>query len=299
MNASDNPVRSSGATQSISDNKPSCSKSQEVSSLVIRNINESFSLKIYPNCVEYKYLDSQPIPRPLTLRKRSCIKQFTKRARFRLFASMAKIKRNLDFQPIFITLTYHHGHEQKTKSTKSQLHHFLVQLRNYDPTVEFIWRFEFQKRGAPHYHLIIFPGNPPFGIDEESYGIRISNIWHGIADPNSRAHAQYGCKIVHIDSYRKACAYLSKYIAKTPEEETEHEVGKHWGCSRNLPYELIESTKGHIKHAGAIIEKLRTWLIEHGKEQYADPLYFNQYRNQTVFISYEDYYILDREGKDD
>ena len=284
----ENPVKSSIPRKFISDNNSESAKSQDNSPLVKRYIPEIGTITIYPHCVEYHY---RPEPSEKTHKNRtprSKISRFSKSARFRLFRCLAKIDPNLSFQPMFVTLTYHHGHHKKSGSTKSQLHHFLVMLRNYDPDVQFIWRFEFQKRGAPHYHLIIFPGNPPYDTDEKKYGIRISSIWHSIADPNSRAHAQYGCKVVNITSYKMACAYVSKYIGKTDNENSDMQNGKHWGNSQNLPFKVHCSMVILMKDTKVIIEKLRQWLISNGKNQYANPLYFNEYRDQTVFIDHNE-----------
>ncbi len=287
MMTTENPVKSTAATQSIFDNNAQSTKSQAVSPLVISNIDEKYKISVYPHCVEFKTFSKKGESSGRRRNERGNIKTFSKKSRFNLFRMLAKMKEDYTLQPMFLTLTYHHGHEQKVRSTKSQLHHFLVMLRQYDPEVHFIWRLEFQKRRAPHYHLIVFPGNPPFDVDEEKYQLKISHIWHSIADPKSRAHAEYGCKIVPIDSYRKACGYLSKYVAKVDDKMDGIEVGKHWGCSRNLPFDRIEHYECYALAAHAIIEKLRKWLVKNGKSQYATPEYFNFQRDQLIFIDHE------------
>jgi len=161
-------------------------------------------------------------------------------------------------------------------------------LRNFDPGVEFIWRFDFQKRGAPHYHLIIFPSAGDHYQNKTMYKITISKIWHMIADPQSRKHKEYGCDVVEIRSYREACSYLSKYIAKAANEFSDQAEGKYWGNSRNLPVKCHKIFGAFDDEAKILIEKIRHWLIEHGRGKYADPNFLNIHCDFVVFIDQKD-----------
>lgn len=221
---------------------------------------------------------------------RGSVKKFSRKSRFRLFTALAKIRADLPHKPLFVSLSYHYGHRLIIDDNKTHLHHFLVRLRQYDLNVQFIWRIELQKRGAPHFHLIIFPGVRLDGFKEDDYNIKISSLWHEIADPKSRAHKEYGCKVKTIDSYREACIYLSKYVAKEPIECGSSLMGKHWGCSRNLPYKVIGTIQADRKVNKEMIEKIRKWLIKNGHESAADPNYFNVDRPQTIFIDSDEFY---------
>ena len=256
-------------------------------------IREKSSLiTVYPHCIvylpkrRYKSFKSSRVP------KRGPISDFTRRSRFRLFTTLAKIDDNPKFQPIFVTLTYHYGHINAPQSTKSQLHNFLVQLRNYDPGVQFIWRIELQKRGAPHYHMIIFPSSLCVSAGTPSYQLEISRIWHSIADPKSRRHKDFGCKIKVITSYRMACAYVSKYVAKVGNDNTEDHQGKHWANSMNLPIRVCSTVELNEQGSHHAIEKIRRWLLKHGKIKQAQPEYLNVYREQTVFVPSDEFDLI-------
>ena len=253
---------------------------------IFENMNK---FTVYSHCVVFKKRNRYASRFPPERKKRGAIKHFSKRARFRLFEFLAKIDNNLKIQPLFVSLTYHHGHQNSNLKTKNQLHNFLVQLRNFDPDVQFIWRFEYQKRGAPHYHLIIFPGPTEHYQNETSYSITISKIWHFVADPTSRKHVEYGCKVVTIHSYREACCYLSKYIAKENIELADHNEGKFYGNSRNLPIK-IHKIVGHFDEESAVlIKKLFNWMKENGRGKYADERYMNICSDFTVFIDKSDF----------
>ena len=223
---------------------------------------------------------------------RGPISKFSKKSRFRLFETLAKINFNFPVKPVFVSLTYHHGHRLVVDDNKIHLHHFLVSLRRYDPDIQYIWRIELQKRGAPHFHLIIFPSFQSVVYNKDDFFFVISSLWHDIADPNSRAHKEYGCKVTTINNYRSACAYVSKYLAKVPDGLTDVVEGKHWGCSRNLPFYLVGTIEANRETGQDIINKLRQWLIKKGKESAADPYYFNIDKPQTVFIESDEFYKL-------
>jgi hypothetical protein len=239
---------------------------------------------VYDHCVVFKKRKVYSDKREQKRKPRGKISHFSKRARFRLFAILSMIRNDLDVRPIFVTLTYHYGHHNKEKNTKSQLHNFLVQLRNFDPKVQFIWRIELQKRGAPHYHLIVFPGENSYYQNPTSYNITISKIWHNLADPMSLKHKEYGCLVKEIRSYREACIYMSKYVAKPPTEESDLVKGKHWGNSRNLPIKIRKRYGNWDDECKFMITKIRGWLIKNGKAKYASEEYLNIHTSFTVFI---------------
>ncbi|GAH94782.1 unnamed protein product [marine sediment metagenome] len=267
-----------------------CQEKTLVNKVIQANMNK---FTLFSHCICFKSRKRDNPGRTFERKPRGKITHFSKMSRFRLFELLAKIDNKLDFQPLFVTLTYHHGHQNSKKSTKSQLHNFLTQLRNFDPDVQFIWRAELQSRGAPHYHLIIFPGPVKQTFYKDYYQVRISEIWHSIADPKSYKHKEYGCKMVVIKNYREACSYMSKYVAKQEIDNTEIIEGKHWGCSKDLPIKAYKRWHCWDEEAKIIIERIRIWLMNHGKEKYADPDYLNIYNDTTVFIDLKDTEILD------
>ena len=259
--------------------------------LVVRNaIFENMNhFLVYDHCISFIPRRQEPFFREKERKPRGKISGFSNRSRFRLFTLLAMIRNDLAEPPLFVTLTYHHGHQNTEKSTKSQLHNFLVQLRNFDPNVQFIWRIELQKRGAPHYHLIIFPGDNQHYQNKTFYEITISKIWHNLADPKSRKHKEYGCDVKKIKSYREACSYMSKYIAKASIENLEDVEGKHWGNSRNLPVKMRKRIGNFDEESVILIKKLLVWMKENGKAKFADEQYLNIHNDFIVFIDREEF----------
>jgi len=269
---------------SYQENSKPHSSCQEENDFSCKNHKRNYYFEVYPHCVKFHVPERSGNPSRSEVRKRGKIHEFSKRSRFRLFTALAMIKRKLPIKPLFVSMTYHYSFTKKKGIHYDHLHNFLVQLRNYNPDVQYIWRIELQKRGAPHFHFIIFPGGPRKAYNKSKYIHKISQLWHSISDPVSRAHERFGVQTTEIKSYQHACYYLSKYCAKIDEDIALITERKQWGCSRNLPFEVLSSSvvvKGRAFH---IIEQIRRWLIANGKEQYASEEFFNVNRSQIIFI---------------
>jgi len=288
-------AQTAGPPSGYAENTPSTSACQENSVFRYKNHKRNCTFKVYPHCVEY-FPPSIPVIDKFTYcTKRGAIYEFSKRSRFRMFQLMAKLKTKLTVQPFFVSLTYHYGFSAAEDIHVQHFHNFLTQLRLFDEHVQYIWRLEFQKRGAPHFHLIIFPSNFIKPSYRPTYEAKVSSIWHSISNPDSKAHERYGCKITSIKNYSMACAYISKYAAKVDESTSTSTKGKQWGCSRNLPIDLRGSVDCNKSQTHYIIESIRRWLIKNGRSQYATDEYFNEYRPQVIFIDENEFWKLNDE----
>lgn len=122
------------------------------------------------------------------------------------------LKNTIKERPIvFITLTYGQKFPSPTE-TKAHLEAFKKRLLRFAPNCSAMWRMEFQKRGAPHYHLLVF--NLPYLPKEE-----LARWWHEIVgDEFSDWSKGYSkppfTRLEAILSAKRAFSYVSKYIAK-------------------------------------------------------------------------------------
>jgi hypothetical protein len=85
---------------------------------------------------------------------------------------------------------------------KHYLKVFVQQMRRKYPTLAVVWRMEYQSRGAPHFHLILY--NAPW-MDKEM----IQSEW-GLVVGQQRPFT----RIERVKSYRQLMAYAGKYVAK-------------------------------------------------------------------------------------
>jgi len=159
----------------------------------------------------------------MPLREAGDIHGFSRGSRMRLLQKMSVIDKDAVFSspclsPKFITLTYGQAWPDP-ETAKADLRRFLKRLSYHhfkSHTYEFscLWRLEFQARGAPHFHLIIF--GLPF-----THKSRIRDLW---GDSIGRQYWDTGRKdrpfyapitrIERIKSYNGVMSYSSKYTAK-------------------------------------------------------------------------------------
>jgi len=159
---------------------------------------------------------------------------FGRRSRARLLQTMAKLRN--DVLPWFFTLTYPHDWPQEWQDWKNHIDRFcsrylLLEGRTVHP-VAVVWKLEPQKRGAPHFHLIVY-GRHNFQRDE------LAEQWSRVLGTNNRDHWRYGLACAPAESVRGVMAYAGKrYMGKHLEcpAKWEH-VGRYWGVigRKHLP----------------------------------------------------------------
>lgn len=156
------------------------------------------------------------------------IKGFSKASRKRMIQQCAKMGKSI---PVFLTLTYGGQWPDDPEVWKKHLASWGKRLVRKDPNLSAIWRLEPQKRGAPHYHLLIYQkdGKKPFVAKEW-----IAQSWHEVlGEFSNSAHLKAGTRIESLRSSRGAAFYVAKYCAKLPEDEdfpAEWErAGRLWG----------------------------------------------------------------------
>jgi len=134
---------------------------------------------------------------------RGRIYQFSRRSRKRLLELSARLDYSLS-KAVFLTLTYPLICPNPA-TAKKHLYLMFDRLQYHAKSkgVSCIWRLEFQQRGAPHFHLMLF--GLPF-IDKAL----IQRMWCEVIGSDERVFT----RIELIKSTRHARYYVSKYIAK-------------------------------------------------------------------------------------
>ena len=192
-------------------------------------------VKIYPGArlIECVTKRKQGIMREQTP-KRGHIVEFSRKSRRRLMIMFAKIVSKI--MPLFVTLTYP-DHYPDARTAKRQLKAFLMRCKRRWPEFGYIWRLEFQKRGAPHFHLFMW------GIDPRDAFVNMPRLWYQVVGSNDIKHLDHGCKVEKIRSYRGTMNYASKYVCKVSEEIPEDSLGRFWGYGGKIPFsEAVEIT---------------------------------------------------------
>ena len=160
---------------------------------------------------------------------RGKITGFSKNSRRRLMRTIAKTKKVQ--LPIFVTLTYPGQWDNNPKKWKRDLRVFWMRLNRALPGVGCIWKLEFQKRGAPHFHLLVW------GSGYAPLLINVSRIWYETVGSGDERHLRAGSRVEMVKSWRGVMAYASKYLGKV-ELLPVTEPGRFWGvmAEENLPW---------------------------------------------------------------
>ncbi len=177
----------------------------------------SLSVIQYHRSVAIKFSGFTPnckIPDGIT---RGEITSFSRRARQRLLFSARNA--HCDWSGM-ITLCYPADFPRTNAEIKSDLNAFLQRLRYRK--IKFIWVLEFQKRGAPHFHII---------VDKWLSKDKLNKIWSRIVGDTVYP------RVEAIKSPDHAVRYLAGYLSKLVQKSTPNDFdkcGRWWGSSYGL-----------------------------------------------------------------
>lgn len=156
--------------------------------------------------------------------KRGRITAFSEASRRRLRGFVHSLRR--DAESTFLTLTWHRFCPDPEEA-KRALDTFLKRMRRRFPGASAVWKLEPQKRGFPHYHLLVY------GLPFVPYE-KLAAIWHECTQEVSGQHRQSGVDVersVHNDD-GKLQSYLAKYMSKEmdgwPTEKLDGEKAEAW-----------------------------------------------------------------------
>lgn len=167
--------------------------------------------------------------------RRGAVTTFTDGSRRRMLQKLAMIRQTYQ-RAFFMTLTYPMAWSPEPRVWKRDLDTFVKRVRRRWPRACGIWRIEFQERGAPHFHLIIWNIGP--GVKRTRR--RISRMWYEVVGSGDEKHYKAGTEVSHVKNRRKAGWYVSKYSAKVastpvdPETGEVVNVGRWWGTFGDL-----------------------------------------------------------------
>lgn len=153
---------------------------------------------------------------------RGSISGFSASSRRRLLRLLSTVRTSALPPARFVTLTWHRVPPDWLHDARA----FLQYIRRRGGL--YLWRLEAQRRGAPHYHLIVWCA------DWDSADAAAT--WNRIAAHGSEAHAEHGYDEAEMEAYAQVFAYVAKYLAKRDRRVPPSLRGRRiWGASRDLP----------------------------------------------------------------
>lgn len=160
---------------------------------------------------------------------RSEVKEFSKASRQRL----AFVAANSDVVfTSMITLTYPREFPNDGSRVKRDLRAFLKALRRRTSDLDFLWFLEFQRRGAPHIHILVRGARVHKPMQHW-----VSKTWYRICGTGDLRHLAAGTRLERIRKPNGARNYAVKYAHKMKQKAVPPDyrnVGRFWGCTRGV-----------------------------------------------------------------
>lgn len=152
-----------------------------------------------------------------------------------------------------ITLTYPKDYPSDGKAVKYHLKRFIRWARQYGMNTYF-WFMEFQRRGAPHFHIFT-RGTKLHRMKKE-----VSKKWFEIVGSGDVKHLRAGTRVERLRRPDAAGRYAAKYASKPYQKKIPdgyRNVGRWWGHSKDVkpvPIQTIE-----IESWDELIELTNGW----------------------------------------
>jgi len=185
-----------------------------------------------------KFTPTRVPPRPVGGGGRSNVTAFSRASRKRMIELLCSVSNLSDVY--LLTLTYPGtwqpvGETRKRDASantphglaqeKAHLDQFIKRMRRRWPNVAYIWRLEPQKRGAPHYHLLIWN----IASGKRKLMRWVTAAWRMIAHSKDEYQGKYATRVDRINNFRHGMHYVSKYVGKVSEEPDNLAWGRRWG----------------------------------------------------------------------
>jgi len=173
---------------------------------------------------------ARPIPeqskRARRIGKRQKVTDFSIASRSRLKRLMSSVDRTALASAFVVTLTYPKAFPGALEHSiyKGHLNAFGVAIRREFPFASFVWKLEFQRRGAPHYHLLFFGASSLVALRES-----IASTWYRIAHDGDKHKGVAGTQVDAVISPSGAAAYLTTYMGKSDQSLPGNFTGRYWG----------------------------------------------------------------------
>lgn len=183
---------------------------------------------------------------------RGKVTEFTKASRGRL--AFVASNTSVTFRTM-ITLTYPKEYPTDGEHVKRHLRRFLTWLQRETGGCAYLWWLEFQKRGAPHLHILTDWPLPRKHEPKRSRRHQIATRWYKIADTGDPLHLGAGTSTETLRSPEGGARYAVKYAQKMAQKIVPPEYqncGRFWGHTRDvkpIPKQTLRCTEDDVRGA--------------------------------------------------
>ena len=228
---------------------------------------------------------------------RGDITKFSAKSRRRLLDLLASIDVEATGEAIFTTMTYPGiGWPGNPADWKRHLDAWVKRMRRRYPDAWAVWKLEPQKRGAPHFHCLVFGienmdhhwlaatwadvvqrGFNDLWIVNTSKGIGrvLGGVSRKLTDKARKDHRAAGTRVERCRSRNGVMWYAAKYVGKVDEAMPFgwHKVGRYWGVVNRAgmePSRVIHSVRLHWRGWVRLKRIVRRWAESTGRRACED-----------------------------
>jgi len=155
------------------------------------------------------------------------------------------------------TLTYPLSYVPDRKIWKRDLQVFIQRLvRAYGDSLDgLIWKFEFQKRGAPHFHILMGFREPR---ELKTFRAWVSTAWYEVVGSRDEKHLKAGTNVRGLyGPVDRLMHYMAKYMGKR--EQATVETGRVWGEWGALPRVVLSWCRMNRGDWHILMRRVRGW----------------------------------------
>ena len=225
---------------------------------------------------------------------RGKVRGFSKASRRNLLRHLASINRrafrSFKGQLISVTLTYPHEYPEDSQVCQGHLKAFRKRLERKYGVFAAFWRMGIQKRGAFHFHLLLFVPRSFGRLDAlRSF---ISSAWYEVCGRVSEGHLRAGTHVEQIRNWKQATSYAERYLAKEEEFPEGLETGRIWGVWNEellpIEWEMVEIS---LRDAYKIRRMFRKLAKRRGTGSLRRLTVFVRYENVVRLLQFLGYYL--------
>ena len=223
---------------------------------------------------------------------RGKVRGFSKASRRNLLRRLASINRRAfrtsKGRLISVTLTYPHEYPEDSQVCQGHLKAFRKRLERKYGVFAAFWRMGIQKRGAFHFHLLLFVPRA-FGSVRELRHF-ISTSWYEVCGKVPEGHLHAGTRVEQIRNWKQATSYAERYLAKEEEFPAGLETGRIWGVwnEKFLPIQW-ETVKVSLRDAYKIRRVFRKLAKRRGAGSLRRLMVFVRYENVVRLLQFLGY----------
>ena len=223
---------------------------------------------------------------------RDRVRGFSRASRRNLLLRLASLNRAafkaFKGRLISITLTYPHKYRENPEVCKNHLKALRKRLQRRFGEFAGFWRLGIQRRGAWHFHLLLFVG-PTFGPVGELRRF-ISASWYEVTGKVSEGHLHAGTRVEAVKRWKEATSYVERYMARPEEFPQGLQTGRIWGVwSEELLPVQWETVQVSLRDAFKIRRIYRKLAKRKGSSSLRGITVFARYENVVRLLEFLGY----------